>query len=315
MKTGMRGWHGLAGLALLALIGGRLSAQAPAAPTKPAAVVNGEPIMYADVKSVLDSMPPPVVPTTAEQKRELQQGVVDMLVDDLLMRQFLRKNAPTTSPAAIDKEIAELKTVLEKQKRTYQAFLKESNQTEAQLRTDIAARLQWKAYITNRVSEPMVKAYYDANKPLFDKVMVRASHILVKVAPTASEAEKQAARNKLLAIRQEVANAKLDFAEAAKKYSDCPSKENGGDISYFRFKFDVLEPFAKAAFSMQVGQVSDVVVTDYGMHLIKLTDRKNGEPSNYQAIRDQVHDVYGQEIYQQLVADQRKVAQIQVNLP
>jgi peptidyl-prolyl cis-trans isomerase C len=306
----------LSGVAILALLAGRLHAQAPTPPDRPAATVNGEAIKLSEVKAFLDTMPPPVVPLTADQKHEMQQNVVDMLVDDLLMRQFLRKHAVATSAADIDKEIAELKTVLQKQKRALQDFLKESNQTEAQLRTDIAARLQWKAYLTTRVNDAMVKTYYDTNKVFFDKVMVQASYILVRLGPKTTEAEKQAARTKLLAIKQEIMAGKLDFAEAAKKYSECPtSKEKGGDIGYFPYKFMVLEPFAKAAFAMKVGQLSDVVETEAGMNLIKVTDRKDGEQSRFEAIKDEVRDIYGQEIYQQVVADQRKAAQIQVTLP
>jgi parvulin-like peptidyl-prolyl isomerase len=318
MRMRIRGWQGLASMAVLALLAGRLPAQAPPAPNKPAAVVNGETIPFADVKAILDTMPPPVVPPTADQKREMQQNVLDMLVDDLIMRQFLRKNVPPTSAADIDKEVGELKTVLAKKNMTLADFLKENNQTEAQLRADVAARLQWKAFMAARVTDAMVKAYYDANKVFFDKVTVRASHILVKIGPNTSEADKQAARNKLLAIRQEIVAGKTDFAEAAKKYSECPSKDNkesAGDIGYFAYKFMVLEPFAKAAFSMKVGDLSDVVQTDYGMHLIKVTDRKDGESSNYAAIKEQVREIYGQEIYQQVVAAQRKAAQIKCELP
>jgi len=316
MSTRIRGWQGLASMVVVALLAGHVPAQVPGSQAKPAAVVNGEPISFADVKAILDTMPPPVVPATADQKREMQQNVVDMLVDDLVMRQFLRKNTSPPPGADIDKEIAELKVALAKKKSTLDDFLKESNQNEAQLRLDVAARLQWKAYLASRVSEDTLKTYYENNKFFFDKVTVRASHILLKVGPSAPEAEKQAARNKLQAIRQEIAAGKLDFAEAAKRYSDCPSKQDGGDLgSPFRYKFDVLEPFARAAFNMKVGDISDVVQTDNGMHLIKLIERSPGEPSTFAAIKDQVREVYGMELYQQLASDQRKAAQVQVNLP
>src|SRR5439155_5908089 len=121
--------------------------------------------------------------------------------------------------------------------------------------------------------------YYDANKVFFDKVFVRASHILLKIAPNAAPAERQAATAKLQAIRQQILAGKLDFAKAAQQYSDCPSKTNGGDIGPFPYKFAVLEPFARAAFAMKVNDVSDVVATDFGLHLIKVTNRDNGTPS------------------------------------
>jgi parvulin-like peptidyl-prolyl isomerase len=306
-------WRGLFGMALMAGLAGNGLAQSPA--TQSAAVVNGEPIPMADVKAILDTIPPPVVPATTEQKREMQRNVVDMLINDLVMRQFLRQHTAPASAAAIEGEVAELKTALAKKKSTLQEFLKDSNQSETQLRMDIAASLQWKAYIAARVNDDALKAYYEANKPFFDKVTVRASHILLKVAPTASEADKEAARNKLQAIRQEIMTGKLDFAEAAKRFSDCESKRDGGDLGNpFRCKFDVPEPFAQAAFSTQVGQVSDIVQTDLGLHLIKVTNRSAGEPSNFEAIKTEVREIYSMELYQQVISQQRKAARIQINI-
>src|SRR5207253_8677424 len=136
----------------------------------------------------------------------------------------------------------------------------------------------------------------EANKVLFDKVFVRASHILVKIGPTAPAAEKQNARAKLETVRQEIVAGKLDFAEAAKKYSDCPSKDKGGDIGPFPYKFVVVEPFAKAAFAMKKGDVSDIVATDFGLHLIKVTDRTQNETTSFESVKESVRDVMAQDM-------------------
>src|SRR5262245_2308984 len=85
--------------------------QPPAAQEKPAAVVNGEAIQMAEVRAVLDTRPSPVV-LTAAQQRELRHAALDMLVDDMLMRQFLRKNALPAQPQEVQKELDELKDAL-----------------------------------------------------------------------------------------------------------------------------------------------------------------------------------------------------------
>src|SRR5262249_50069460 len=162
-------------------------------------------------------------------------------------------NAPPAPPAEIAKQLDELKESLTKRKQSFADFLKENGQTEAQLRSEIATRLQWIAFAKARLGDDVIKKYYDDNKTFFDKVAVRPSHILRRAPPTAKADDRQAAQNKLLALRQEIVAGKVDFAEAAKKYSECPSKNNGGDIGFFPYKFVVLEPFAKAAFAMKVG--------------------------------------------------------------
>src|SRR5207244_7978836 len=180
----------------------------------------------------------------------------------------------------------------------------------------VAARVQWKHYLGARFPEAETKSYYEANKVLFDKVFVRASHILVKVGPTAPAADKQNARARLETLRQEILAGKLDFGEAAKKYSDCPSKEKGGDIGQFPYKFVVVEPIAKAAFSMKKGDVSDIVVTDFGLHLIKVTDRAQSESTTFEGVKDSVREVIAQDmdLYQNILAEQRKGAKIEVHL-
>jgi peptidyl-prolyl cis-trans isomerase C len=90
---------------------------------------------------------------------------------------------------------------------------------------------------------------------------VRASHILVAT-------EKQAKDIKD-AIEQDM----ISFEDAAKKYSQCPSGQRGGDLGYFG-RGQMVPEFEKAAFSLPVGQVSDPVKTSFGYHLIKVTDSK-----------------------------------------
>jgi parvulin-like peptidyl-prolyl isomerase len=302
-------------LAILGFCAVQAYGQGAATAEKPAAHVNGEAIGMAEVRAALEARPSPV-PLTAAQQRELRQAALDMLIDDMLMRQFLRKNALPAQPAEVDKEIGELKEALKKKTKTLEQFLREGKQTEEQFRRDVTARIQWKHYLAARYSEADAKSYYEANKLLFDKVLVRASHILVKVGPTAPAAEKQTARAKLETIRQEISAGKIDFGEAAKKYSDCPSKDKGGDIGQFPYKFVVVEPFAKAAFAMKKGDVSDIVVTDFGLHLIKVTDRTPGEATTYDSVKDSVRDVMAQdmELYQSILAQQRKAAKIEVHL-
>jgi peptidyl-prolyl cis-trans isomerase C len=317
--------QGLAGAVAVALLASGASAQAPKPaavpnpPPKVAATVNGEAITMADVETVLKRDPTPTE-LTAIQRRQRELEALGMLIDDLLLQQFLQKNAARVDPAEVDKQVAELNENLKKNMTTLADFLREKNVTESQLRNDMANMILWTHYVKAHVTDADVKHYYDENKDFFDRVTVRASHIVIRVPATGDPAkvaaDREAARAKLLALRQEIVAGKIDFAEAAKKNSQCSTAPGGGDLGFFARKFMVEENLAKAAFALKVGEVSDVVQTDYGMHLIKATDRKSGPPSDFEKIKDDVREYYLAELRQNLIAQQRKQceAQIQINL-
>ena len=121
-------------------------------------------------------------------------------------------------------------------------------------------------------SDPDIQAYYDAHTDDYrHPEEVRARHILFKVAPNASEADKAAARTQAEDVLAK-AKAGADFAELAKQYSQDSTASNGGDLG--RFGHGVMTPaFETAAFALQPGQISDVVETQFGFHIIKLEEK------------------------------------------
>jgi peptidyl-prolyl cis-trans isomerase C len=321
----------LAGAALLACVAGRGTAQtqpasatitspaakakAPAA-AKPPAVVNGEVIPQSEFDLALKQVGQSAVALPEDKLKQARMDVLALLIDDVLMNQFLVKYAQPAPKSEVDQRIAELMAGLQKQNKSLADFLRETSQTEATLRADIGHRLQWELYAKGRISDDVTEKYYKENKDFFDGVTVRASHIVLRVPPTASEAEKAAARKRLQDLHAQVVANKLDFAEAAKQYSQCPTGPNGGDLGFFPRKWVVDEAFAKAAFALKVGEVSDVVQTDYGLHLIKLAERKPGAtPSDYAKMKEVVREVAMEEYRQAVLAHQRKTAKIEINLP
>jgi peptidyl-prolyl cis-trans isomerase C len=311
----LRTWISVASLAVLASLAGQVHAQTPRAATKPVALVDGTAITLAEVEAVLKQTGPSATPLTEVQKRQMQMEAVTMLVDDLLMQQFLHKHGPKVDPAEVNRRLAELEDQLKKQNKTLADFFKETGQNETQLRTNILTMLQWSEYVKQHLSEGDLKRYYEDSKDFFDRVGVRASHIVIRVSPNAPDAERQAVRAKLASLRQDITTGKIDFAEAAKKYSQCTSAPTGGDIGYFPRKLAVDEAFARAAFALKVGEVSDVVQTEYGLHLIKVTDRKAGQPSDYAKIKDEVRELYVEEMRMALLNQERKTAHVEINLP
>jgi peptidyl-prolyl cis-trans isomerase C len=280
-----------------------------------AATVNGEPIPLDRVDAFIkDKLA--VTPVTAAQARQLRTEVVNDLIDDLLLKQFLAKNAPKVEPAEIDRHLAAFTASLTRRGKTFAAFLKETNQTEVTVRESWATLLQLNGYVKQHVPDEQLKAYHAANKDYFDRVEVRVSHVVVRVGPTTPPTEKALAKEKLQRLRAEIAAGKLDFAAAAKKHSQCPSAPQGGDLGYILRKDTLVdEAVGKAAFALKPGAVSEVVETTFGLHLITVTDRKPGTPVAFETCVEEVRDAFAEDFRTELVGKLRKQAQVQVTVP
>ena len=138
----------LASVAVLVMCG-TICAQPPGSPAETAATVNGETIAVAELDAALN-VNLPAAPLTVGQRRQLRAALLNDLIDDKLVKQFLAKNGPKADPAEIDAQMTSLKARLVKENRTLADFLKETGRTEAQLRDDWAVRFNSRTTSSSR---------------------------------------------------------------------------------------------------------------------------------------------------------------------
>lgn len=292
-------------------------AQAPAA-TRPAApkndevlaTVNGEPIRRSEVAKLLAQFS---VPPGSEAKA--YDSAMDLLVNNKVLAQFLRAQKVQVPAPDIDKVIAQYRDEAQRNGTKLESELASNDMTMEEFRNRVALTLQWKKYVMDRATEAELRKYADANKEAFNGTLVRASHILVKLDPGAPEAEKQKARSKAAAIKQEIEGGKIGFADAANKYSEDPGNRqtpSGGDLEFFPRKGQFIESFSAAAFGMKKGEISDPVETEYGYHLIQVTDRREGKPYDFERDREEILTQYAAELQAKVVEDQRKQAKVEI---
>src|SRR5438270_139087 len=134
-------------------------------------------------------------------------------------------------------------------------------------------------------------------------------------ALAAPAAEREAAAKRLAALRADIVAKKITFADAATKHSQCPSASRGGDLDFIARKWMVEEPFAKAAFALKIGEVSEIVTTDFGLHLILVTERKPGTPAAFEAVADEVRECAREQLRQTTLRELRRAAKVDVRLP
>ncbi len=306
----------LAALAVAALAAAAGNASAQADPQTVVATVNGRAITLGEVDAAIQARGPLPVEISADTRKRMQFDVVCMLIDGRLWDEYLQKNGPPIDKADIDKHVAELEARVKKYGKTMEDYYKESGQSETSLRAGFQTALQWEAIAQGKISDADVRRYYDENKDYFDEVLVHASHIVLKVGKNAPEADKKAAREKLQAIRADIVAGKIDFAEAAKRFSQDATAADGGDLGTFPRKMVMAESIAKVAFALPVNGISDVVETEFGLQLIKVTERKASEkPSEFEKIKDLVRDLCSAELQLAVMQQVRESAKIEINLP
>lgn len=320
-----RNWVGL-GAVLLAGVGTDAAmAQAPVAGTRAAApagtqvghavaIVNGEVITAADLEQAHKWMGPSPVPVPSNRKRQQDLEALSLLIDDMLMQQFLRTNGPQVSQAELTQKYNELQGELKKQNKTVADLCKEAGVSQEQLVRNMRTKIAWSGFASPRVTEEMLRKYYDGFKDFFDGTMVHVSHIVLRISPAMTAAERQATADKAKAIREQIIAKKIDFAGAAKQYSQEANGPMGGVIGFIPRKFAVDEAFAQVAFSLKPGEISEPVVTEYGAHLIQLNERRQGPGSTWEKAKADAREFYIEEMFQAVLAQQRKAARIEVLL-
>jgi peptidyl-prolyl cis-trans isomerase C len=211
-------------------------------------------------------------------REQVKKEVLESLINLIVLDEYGRTLSIGVDEGAVEKHYQEAVSAYTS-KRAYHMALEEAGLTDADTRARIrrilAAQKVVKEYVSPKitVTDEEVKKFYDANADAFQHdVRVHAAHILIKVSPSADVETRKLAQERIRAIQKKI-QAGEDFAQLAKTYSEGPSKVNGGDLGYVSGA-QMAPAFATAALSLQPGEVSDVVATRFGYHLIKVYDRK-----------------------------------------
>ncbi|HIJ96108.1 MAG TPA: peptidylprolyl isomerase [Desulfuromonadales bacterium] len=257
-----------------------------------------------------------------EKQAALDKQALEQLVSAELLYQAADKLEVKDLDKKIDEKLAQGKARFKDQK-DFQNAIKELEMNEKDLREYTRRDLLISNFVESTlaakatVSEEDVRKFYDQNPDKFKRdESVKASHILIGVEAAASGDDKKKAREKADKLRKELAGG-ADFAELAKNNSTCPSAKQGGDLGYFG-KGQMVAPFEKAAYAMKPGDISDVVETQFGYHIIKLTDKKAAESVAFKEAKVKIEEyLKGQKLNSAVgayIAEAKKSARIELLL-
>jgi peptidyl-prolyl cis-trans isomerase C len=233
------------------------------------------------------------------------QQAVDTLIGREILYQDAIANGYTLDEEQIDSYVASLVQNYGSEE-DLNAMLVEQGLDIVKLREDTGIYFVISDYVTNvlsagiTVSDEDARKYYDDNSAMFkQEETVTARHILLTVEEGSEQTVINDAKNRITAIRERIIVGE-DFAELAQELSDCPSKDQGGNLGEFG-RGQMVPPFEQAAFSLEPGVVSEPVFTKFGWHLIEVTSKNSGGMIAFEELAPQIIEYLGNVILEEKV--------------
>jgi len=258
------------------------------------ATVNGQNITKQQLQELFNAAIQASGAKIADLNSEQQLGGYTQLLQDLIMDKLVAEAASTekVSDADVDAELAKIKGQFPDDK-AFQEQIAQSGMTPDKLKENIRTGLQQSRWMKSQVKSPEItddqaKTFYESNIKEFEQPeTVKATHILFMVEPDApADVVKQ--KEEAAAKAAERAAAGEDFTKLAKELSEEPgASESGGDLGFFP-KDRMVPEFADAAFAQKVGDISKPVKTQFGWHVIKVTDKKAAGTVPFDQVKEQV---------------------------
>lgn len=267
--------------------------------------VNGETINKAEFEKALHSVEGRAgAAVPADQRDRIFRGVLDQLIGYHLLMQETNARKIVVADSDVDTRMAQIKKQFPNDE-AFQQTLAKQKMTEDQLREDarndlrVAKMLQDEVGSKVKVDPTEVSIFYEKNGEKFKQgERVRASHILIRVPENADEKAKAAARTKAEDVLKQVKSGQ-DFGTLAKQHSeDVGSAKNGGDLGYFG-QGQMVGAFERAAFGLKPGEVSELVETPFGFHIIRVADKQAARTVPLEEARPQIEQFLSNQQRQQ----------------
>jgi len=273
------------------------------------AKVNGREIRLQEVDALAKRWTDQMGSTQDLGGRELQQRALDNIINRSLLAEEAEKEGLMPEDAYVEQYLDQMKGSMQSPAE-FQAKLDQEGLTEAQLLKELRSDMGISSYMkrvipdTIKVSAEDAHTFYEENPDQFQTGdQIHASHILVRTEENDSPEVKEKARRKAERLLDRVRSG-ADFAATARDSSDCPSAPRGGDLGFFGHG-SMVPSFEAVAFALEPGQISDVVQTQFGYHVIRLEEKKASETIPYDPNLEQQLEGHLKQTRQKAVFDKK----------
>jgi len=261
-------------------------------------------------------MPPEFI---EQQKQQLRQSAVEALIVEKLLVEKVKQANIVVSDEQVEEKIAQIAAGQNLSIEDFKALIETYGSDYEKVKEQVKNGLGYEKLMDTKwagqidVNEAQAREFYNQNIDRFKKPeQIRASHILIETKTTDSNEAKAEAKAKAQQLLEKI-KAGADFAELAAENSACPSSARGGDLGYFS-KGQMVPPFEQAALNLEPNQLSDIVETRFGYHIIKVTDKKPAQILSFEQAKADIIDTLKKqkkaEFMEKYVAELRSQAQI-----
>lgn len=247
--------------------------------------------------------------TTPEQRLRLEAEVLEQLIHERLIRQAVEAEKIAVDPEEVSKLMVRMRSDLSGRGITFDAFLAQTGRDEPSLRSQIELELALNKMLMPQLTSDALSAMFAKHRRELDGTRLRASHIILRPDPARGADAVPEMIRRAEAIRREILQGAITFADAARKYSAGPSRRQGGDVGYFPRHGVMHEDFAREAFALAKGELSKPFATPFGVHVVTVTAV---EPGNLtaEAVRPKLEKLIVQQAIRDLVARGRAAAPV-----
>jgi len=264
-------------------------------PDSPVAKVNGAPLLRRDFDLTVQMLfrKRGAGDRSHADLESVRQAALDILIDNELLYQKAKEAGITVTDTEAKEEAARLKAALGPPE-TAAAFLKEIGATDADLVAQVRRTISIGRFVDQKVAgsiavgEKEARAWYDAHPEAMRRPeSAHIRQIVVRVAPDAPPATRAAARQKVEEILKSLRGGE-DFATLAKRHSDGPEAERGGDVGWVGAGGSALPAVERAAMSLKPGQTSDILETRRGFHIVQVIERRPAGAVPFEEARERI---------------------------
>ena len=258
-----------------------------------------------------------------ERVLEIYRKVLEKLIEEKLIDQEVKRSGVKVTSKEIEGALEEVKRRNAATQEDLEKALANEGLTLEAYKKEIEKRLQrmklinWAVKVESQAGEREWRDFYQKNIDRYrSNESYRPSQILFLVPKGATPEEIREIRKKCEKVLEKVKGGE-DFGEMVLLYSEDISAKDRGDLGYFK-KGELLPEFEKEALRLQVGEVSGIIRTNFGFHVIKLLDRKGGTPPPFEEVMEKVKaDYYEKEMekaFQQFLSTLKEKSVIEIKL-